>query len=90
MSISGVFTVSAKEKAKEGKRLLKQAVFDLVTERPGITPKEVMDELDLYSPNMKGDFKDNLFRGIESLLSREKLTETRLEENRNRLYPVGK
>jgi hypothetical protein len=78
--------MTAREKAKAGVWLLKQAVLELVKQRPGITPNEVRDELDLYSPNPNGDHKDTLLWGIENLLAVEGLMETRKADGRNRLF----
>jgi hypothetical protein len=81
--------MTANEKAKAGVWLLKQAVLELVRQRPGITPNEGREALDLNSPNPSGDYKDTLLWGIGNLLEVEGLMETRKQEGRNHLFPVG-
>jgi predicted transcriptional regulator len=82
--------MNAREKAKAGLWLLKQAVLEYVTEHPGITPKEVREALDLNSPNPSGDFKHHLLWGIDNILKVEELIETKKVDGRNRLSPVHK
>lgn len=81
--------MTAKEKAKAGVWLLKQAVLELVKQRPGITPNEIREELDLRSPNLQGDYGDTLLWGIGNLLEVERLAETKKVDGRNRLFPAG-
>jgi hypothetical protein len=83
--------MSPKEKAKAGLRLLKEAVLELVGNHPnGITPNEVREELELFSPNRNGDHKDALLWGIENMLAVERLAETRMVDGRNRIFLIGK
>jgi hypothetical protein len=80
--------MDAKEKAKAGVWLLKQAVLEVVGANPGVTPNEVREELELFSPNINGDHKDTLLWGIANILAVEGLAEIRKEDGRNRMFLV--
>lgn len=80
--------MSTREKAKEGMRLLEEAVFELMRDRPGITKRETLDELELSSPDEKGEFGDNLLWGIHNLLRAKGLMRIEKVRNRNRFYAV--
>jgi len=72
--VNGGIKMNAKEQAKAGLWLLKQAGLEFVKEHPGLTPNEVRDALDLYSPNTNGDHKDTLLWDIENLLAAERVS----------------
>ena len=80
--------MSTKEKAKEGMRLLEEAVFELMRVRPGITKRETLDELEVSSPDEKGEFGDNLLWGIHNRLRSKGLMRTEKVRNRNHFYAV--
>jgi hypothetical protein len=63
--------MSTTEKAKEGVRLLKEAVLEYVAAHPGATTRDVQEALDLESRNEEGKFKDQLLWGIDNLLRAE-------------------
>ena len=72
------------EKAKEGLRLLQEAVVDHLTGRPPTLTTEVRDELGLESKDRNGKHKDNLFWGVQLLL--ERADRVRSEKRGGRVY----
>lgn len=79
--------MNAKEKAKAGIWLLKQAVLEFIGEHPdGVKPSEIRDELGLTCPDVSGDFKDHLAWGIHNMLFVEGLIEKRKIDNRNHFF----
>lgn len=78
--------MTAKEKAKAGVWLLKQAVLDFVADHPGATSRDVIDGLGLASAREKGDRDDKLLWGIDSLLIAEARMTMSTVNNRCRRY----
>jgi hypothetical protein len=82
--------MTAKEKAAEGIRLLKEAIVEYHQMHPGRKSTEVRDELGLHAPNKKGDWGDGILWGIENLLEVEGLLERRKVRGRNICFLVEK
>jgi hypothetical protein len=81
----------AEEKAREGLRLLKEAVLEYCREYPdGIRPDQVRKALGLFSRNPDGKQKDLLLWGLVNLLLCDGTAERRKDhDGRLRIFAPG-
>ncbi len=79
--------MTAREKAKAGLWLIKEAVLHYLAEHPeGVASAEARRELGLENPT--GERKDYLFWGLALQLKEEGRVESRTVDGQNRLFLV--